>query len=93
MGSCDRKTQESTTKSKKAGLVHDAIQGLGPSCKYLQFIMTSAPDDIYDNTTIPLAASVWHSDFDQETYITASDIGEFLRGACLNISAIQVYIL
>ncbi|XP_056688768.1 uncharacterized protein [Spinacia oleracea] len=35
VGSCDRKTQESTTKSKKAGLVHDAIQGLGPSCKYL----------------------------------------------------------
>ncbi|XP_056699821.1 DNA repair protein rad50 [Spinacia oleracea] len=32
VGSCDRKTQESTTKSKKAGLAYDAIQCLGPSC-------------------------------------------------------------
>ncbi|XP_056692057.1 uncharacterized protein [Spinacia oleracea] len=91
--SCDRKTEESAAKSKKQNLADDTIQGLGPSCNYLKFIINTAPGDVYKNTSIPLPASVWHYDEDRQTYVNEVDVEEFLRGACLNISVIQVYMM
>ena len=93
VGSCDRKTEESAAKSKKQNLADDTIQGLGPSCNYLKFIINTAPGDVYKNTSIPLPASVWHYDEDRQTYVNEVDVEEFLRGACLNISVIQVYMM
>ncbi|XP_056696628.1 uncharacterized protein [Spinacia oleracea] len=93
VGSCDRKTEESAAKSKKQTLADNTIQGLGPSCNYLKFIITTVPGEVYKNTSISLPASVWHYDEDRKTYVLEVDVEEFLRGACLNISVIQVYMM
>ena len=91
VGSCEPETEESAAKKKTAE--KEEIQGFGQSCKLLQTVMSSATGGIYDSTPIPLDASVWNYVTDQETYVTASDVEEFLKGECLNISVIQVYMM
>ena len=86
---------ESKAKGKKASAAvsNDVIQGLGPECKRMNYLLSTTPLGVYDSITIPLSAAVWHFEKDSTTWICEADIYEFLRGVCANISVVYIFML
>ncbi|XP_021863005.2 uncharacterized protein [Spinacia oleracea] len=72
----------------------DILASVGEKSKLLnlQHVMESQPE-LYGVTAVHLDAKVFHFEKDAETFVTAEDITLLLRGARLNISVVQLFMM
>ena len=93
MGSCDPlRTQESEPGievHERQMIVASERLDRTPQCDLLNMLMV---DESHDTVRVPLKGSMLYLKEDQVVWVTSLDVNELIRGACINVSEIQVFI-
>ena len=83
VGSCNPiNTEESGAGLGKHGAVCMVEDQLTEECALLDVLMT---EEEHDTIRVPLKAPLFYFHEDKDVWVTATDISEFLRGACANV--------
>lgn len=90
VSSCDVRIDESDASYEKMKIDGGNIENLGEACELLHVVMT---DEKHDTIKVVLKAPLFYSEEDKDIWVTSTDISEFLKGECANVSLIHVYIL
>ena len=90
VSSCDIRVEESYSSYDNMNIDGSNIANLSENCELLHIVMT---DEKHDAIKVVLKAPLFYFEEDKDVWVTSTDISEFLRGACANISLIHVYVL
>ena len=88
VGSCDplrtQDSQRTVNPTSQMGALSDL-----PECDLLYMLMT---EDEHESVCVSFKAPTLYLQEDQHIYVTPTDVDELVRGVCINVSVIHVYI-